>query len=107
MRIEHKKAVSLADAMLEMLREARISSGHNTRRIFEAWDNVSGAARYTTRRYFRDGILHITLNSSVARSHLAMQKKTLVDRINVALLNDELYIKDDPNVSIVKDIILK
>lgn len=106
-RIERKKAVSLGDALLDFLKQARLSSGHNTQRIFDAWDKVSGASRYTIGRYFRDGVLTVTMNSSVARSTLEFQKEDLADGINRILAADELFIKDDPNVSYVKNIVLK
>jgi len=106
-RIERKKAVSIGDAIKEFLKQARLSSGHNTQRIFEAWDRASGASRYTIGRYFRDGVLTVTMNSSVARSTLEFQKEDLVCGINRILASDELFIKDDPNVSYVKSIILK
>jgi hypothetical protein len=35
-----------------------------------AWDQASGAAPYTIKRYFRDGKLFITLSSSVLCSQL-------------------------------------
>lgn len=106
-RIERKKAVSLGDAVLEFLKQARLSSGHNTQRIFAAWDEASGASRYTIGRYFRDGVLTVTMNSSVARSTLEFQKDDIVSGINRILSSDPLFIKDDPNVSYVKSIVLK
>lgn len=106
-RVEKKKAVSLGDALQEFLKQARLSSGHNTQRIFNAWDEASGAARYTIGRYFRDGVLTVTMNSSVARSTLEFQKADIVAEINRILAKDELFIKDDPNVSYVKSLVLK
>lgn len=107
MRIERKNAQTLEDALMQMLKDARISSGHNTRRIFEAWDGASGAAQYTTRRFFRDGKLYITLSSSVARSQLYMQRNLLIEKMNALLRADSMFIQDDPNVSFVKELILK
>ena len=84
-----------------------LSASLNTRRIFAAWDEASGAAHYTLRRYFRGGKLYITLNSSMARSQLGFQKDVLVARINDLLRKDELFVKDDPNVQYVEELILK
>jgi len=84
-----------------------LGSGHNTYRIFEAWDNASGAAQYTLRRYFRDGKLYITLNNSVVRGQLFFQKDALLEKINHLLEEDPLFIRDDAKVGFVKELILK
>lgn len=89
------------------IKSMKLSAGLNTRRIFEAWDAASGASRYTLRRYFRDGKLYITLNSSMVRNQLGFQKAELVDRINELLREDELFLKDDPQVKYVEELILK
>jgi hypothetical protein len=89
------------------IKSMKLSAGLNTRRIFEAWDAASGASRYTLRRYFRDGKLYITLNSSMVRNQLGFQKAELVDRINEILREDELFLKDDPQVKYVEELILK
>ena len=89
------------------IKSMKLSAGLNTRRIFEAWDQASGASRYTLRRYFRDGKLHITLNSSMVRNQLSFQKAALIERINGILREDELFQKDDPQVKYVEELILK
>lgn len=106
-RIRRKQAVSLKEVLNEMLISTGLSSGHNTRLIFSAWDEVSGAAGYTARKFYRDGILYITLNSSAARLHLQMQKEALVERINSMLANDPSFIREDPKVGLVKELRLK
>lgn len=89
------------------IKSMKISAGLNTRRIFKAWDEASGAAQFTMKRFFRDGKLFITLNSSMARLQLSMQTDLMKERINRILENDELFIKDDPKVGYVDEIILK
>lgn len=89
------------------IKSMKLSASLNTRRIFEAWDAASGASRYTLRRYFRDGKLYVTLNSSMVRNQLGFQKAELVDRINEILREDELFLKDDPQVKYVEELILK
>ena len=91
----------------QFIKAMGLSASLNTRRIFAAWDEASGAAHYTLRRYFRGGKLYITLNSSMARSQLGFQKDVLVARINDLLRKDELFVKDDPNVKYVEELILK
>lgn len=106
-RIRRKQAVSIRDVLNEMLVSSGLSAGHNIQLIFAAWDEASGAAGYTVKKFFRDGILYITLNSSAARLHLQMQKEGLVDRINSLLLADTSFIPNDPKVGLVKELKLK
>jgi len=105
--LARKKALDMSQVIEMYIKSMKLSSGLNTRRIFEAWDKASGASRYTIRRYFRDGKLYVTLNSSMVRSHLSFQKEPLVAAINQILAQDELFIKDDPKVRFVEEIILK
>ncbi len=106
-RIKRKNAVSIASAIQEYLKESRLSSAFNTRRIFAAWDAASGAAPFTLKRFYRSGKLYITLNSSVVRSQLAPRKELLIEKMNAMLADDEFFTRDDPNVSWIQDIILK
>jgi hypothetical protein len=106
-RVARKTAVSLSEAIQEYLKAAKLTSGLNTQRIFAAWDAASGAGRYTVRRFFRDGRLYITVDSSVVRSQLSFQRDTLIEKINALLAQDELFTRDDARVGIVKELILK
>lgn len=89
------------------IRSMKLSSGHNTQRVFAAWDSVSGVPGYSLRKYFRDGKLYVTLSSSMVRSHLELQKPALIQAINSFLEKDELFIKDGDGKDFVKEIILK
>ena len=106
-RVALKTAVSLSEAIQEYLKAAKLSSGLNTQRIFAAWDAASGAGRYTVRRFFRDGRLYITVDSSVVRSQLSFQRDVLIEKINALLAQDELFTQDDARVGTVKELILK
>ena len=106
-RVARKTAVSLSEAIQEYLKAAKLTAGLNTQRIFAAWDAASGAGRYTVRRFFRDGRLYITVDSSVVRSQLSCQRDTLIEKINALLAQDELFTQDDARVGIVKELILK
>lgn len=106
-RVARKQAVSLAEAIQEYLKASRLTSGLNTQRIFAAWDAASGAGRYTVRRFFRDGRLYITVDSSVVRSQLFFQRDTLIEKMNALLAQDELFTRDDPRVGVVQELILK
>ncbi len=106
-RFKRKNAMPLSRAIQEYLREARLTSGLNTRLIFSAWDEVSGAGPFTIKRFFRSGTLYITLNSSVVREQLKPRKQLLKDKLNERLSGDEMFSQDDRNASWVEDIVLK
>ena len=106
-RVARKSALPLEELIHEFIRTSRLTPGLNTRRIFAAWDTASGAARYTVRRYFRDGRLYITVDSSVVRSQLSFQRDSLLEKINALLAQDELFTRDGAPEGVVKELILK
>jgi hypothetical protein len=106
-RVARKTALPLSELIQEYLRTSKLTSGLNTQRIFAAWDAASGAGRYTIRRFFRDGKLYITVDSSVVRSQLAFQRDTLLAKVNALLAQDELFTRDEGESDTVKELILK
>lgn len=106
-RVARKTAAPLSDLIRTWLKSEHLTASLNTQRIFAAWDAASGAGRYTVRRYFRDGRLYITVDSSVVRSQLYFQREALVDKINALLGQDELFTRDDARVGLVQELILK
>lgn len=106
-KMERKNALEMKEVIEMYIKSMKLSSGLNTQRIFKAWDDASGAAQYTVRKFFRDGKLYITLNSSVVRNQLGFQNALLVEKINAILQKDELFVRDDPKVSFVQTLILK
>ena len=106
-RLPRKNAVTIGDAIEEMLRATKLASGLNIQRIFSAWDEASGAGPFTIRKFFRDGKLYITTSSSVICSQLSFQKEELIEKMNAILAGDRLFIKDDPKTGYVKELILK
>lgn len=106
-RIARKQAISMEELIPLYIKSMKLSSGLNTQRVFAAWDEASGAAPFTLKRFFRDGRLYITLSSSVVRNQLSFQSAALVEKINSILSRDDLFLKDDPRVSYVNELILK
>lgn len=104
--ISRKKAITVGDAIKEMFVKEHLSASHNTRRIFAAWDDASGARNFTSKRFFRDGILYITLTSSVIRMQLSVQKDLILARMNAILEGDPLFIRSGSEGP-VKEIKLK
>lgn len=91
----------------EYIRQMKIAAGLNTQRIFAAWDACSGAGPYTLKRFFRDGKLYITLNSSVLRSQLFLQRDLLIEKMNRFLSEDQLFTQDNRTVGYIRELILK
>jgi hypothetical protein len=106
-RIARKKALSMDELVRMYIDSMRLAPALNTRRIFAAWDEASGAGPYTLKRFFSDGRLYITLSSSVVRNQLSFQSQALVEKMNAILSKDELFARDDARVSFVKELILK
>lgn len=91
----------------EFIREMKLTTGLNTQRIFAAWDELSGAGKWTASRFFKDGILYVTMNSSVARNRLMFRLPELTRSINDRLMEDPLFVKDDPKSRLVTRIVLR
>lgn len=106
-RIHRKEAVSMDQLVQQYIKSMRLAAGLNTQRIFAAWDACSGAGPYTLRRFFRDGKLYITLNSSVLRNQLFFQKSELVEKMNRFLSQDSLFTEDNRTVGYIRELILK
>ncbi|MCM1177374.1 MAG: DUF721 domain-containing protein [Bacteroides sp.] len=104
--IRRQEAVGMDVLVKAFIRSMKLTSGLNTQRVFAAWDEVSGAGRYTVSRYFRNGVLHCGMSSSMVRSHIYMQKDVILQKMNEFLENDGMFDNDGKNPP-VKDIILK
>lgn len=106
-RIPHREPVAIGDLLFEILRGEHIDAAIDTRQIYSAWDDVSGAKDYTIRKYFRSGKLYITLNSSVVRSQLLFCKDSLIESINHELQENSLFSGDKGICGYVKELIIK
>ncbi|MDE5889764.1 MAG: DUF721 domain-containing protein [Bacteroidales bacterium] len=104
--LRRQEAVSMDVLIKAFIRSMKLTSGINTQRVFAAWDEVSGAGRYTVNRYFRNGILHCSMSSSVVRSHIYLQKDIILQKMNEFLIADEMFDHNGKAMP-VKDIILK
>ena len=106
-RMTRKNAVDMKELMTQFLKSSGLVRGLNTQRIYAAWDDVSGAAKFTVKKFYREGKLYITLDSSVVRSQLYFQKDVLLGKINEALNKDMLYTREDSSPVVVNELILK
>lgn len=107
MRMERKYAQGLDSVMMLWIKQMHLGPQHNTRRVFAAWDEACGYPQHTIKRFYKDGVLTVTMTSSVLSNHLSMQKSALVKKMNAILQRDMLFLKDEPAVGFVKDIKIK
>ena len=84
----------IKDILQEFIKEDHLEDGLQRVRIFSTWDLVVGAAgaRATTNKFFRDGILYCTINSSIVRTQLYYRKEDIALQMN-KMLNDSLVSK--------------
>ena len=106
--MRRQEAVGMDELVKQFIREMRLSAGLNQQRITEAWNEISGASRYTLGVNFADGTLYCTLSSSIVRNQLYFQKDFLLNGINESLRKDDLFIWDwEKKGACVKTIVLK
>ena len=94
-----RENTQLISAILkEFIKEEQLEDGLNRVRLFNVWNLIVGevGARATTNKFFRDGILYCTINSSIIRTQLYYRKEDIVAQMNKILNGD-----------IVKKLILK
>ena len=53
-KITKKEPSPIGEILKQMIASSGLGMSHNTRRIYAAWDEASGASNYTIRRFFRD-----------------------------------------------------
>lgn len=106
-RIGRKDAQGMDELINLYIREMRLASGFNCRRVFDAWDFVSGASRHTVDRFFRDGVLYCTIGSSVVRNQLYFQRDVLVRKMNEYLDEDPMVIRTGDDEPLVRTLVLK
>lgn len=84
----------IKEVLQEFIKEERLEDGLQRVRIFSTWDLVVGdaGARATTSKFFRDGILYCTINSSIVRTQLYYRKEDIALQMN-KMLNDSLVSK--------------
>lgn len=68
----------------EFIKEEHLEEGLNRTRLFRAWDLVVGenGARATTAKFYRDGVLYCSINSSIMRTQMYYNKENIVAQLN-------------------------
>jgi predicted nucleic acid-binding Zn ribbon protein len=75
----------LQDILREIMgQQPSISRGIYNSRIPGAWNEVVGpsAARVTKSVWFRNGVVYVTLHSSIIRSELMLHRDTIIRNMN-------------------------
>lgn len=106
-RMPRKEAVGMETLISEYIRQMKLTSGLNCHRVFAAWDEVSGVSRYTVDRFFKDGVLYVTMNSSMVRNQLYFQLDVLMDKMNAFLEDDFLFDGAGKEGRYIKKIVLR
>lgn len=90
--MEREKAKKIDQIIEQFIRSEGLADGLLRVRVFEAWDIVVGedAARYTNKKFFRDGKLFCSIGSSVLRSQIYFQKDQIKKEINSLLSGDHI-----------------
>ena len=102
-----KYPIPIRQAIQEWLIAEGLGPAYNANIIARTWNEVSGMEHYTSRVWFKDGTLFVTLTSSVVRSRLSLMTVELAGRINEALFQDEMFIRGKAFTRYVHQIILK
>lgn len=83
--MKRKKAEPVGDVVLALLRQQGLEAPLNEFRLIQSWTDVLGPAveRYTRNLFIRNQTLFVQLSSPVLRQELSMQKRELVQRLNL------------------------
>jgi len=90
-----RENTQLISAILkEFIKEEQLEDGLNRVRIFNVWNLVVGdvCARATTNKFFKDGVLYCTINSSIVRTRLYYRRDDIVHQMN-KMLNGNIVSK--------------
>lgn len=84
-RIERTNAQPLGDILRLFVAQNRLGYGLFNMEVFRAWDEASGMAFYSSGKFFREGVFHVTVKSSLVRSQLQFQLDGIVLKMNEIL----------------------
>lgn len=101
-RIERTNAEPLGDILRLFVAQNRLGYGLFNMEVFRAWDEASGMAFYSSNKFFREGVFHVSIKSSLVRSQLQFQLEGIILKMNEILESSETV-----RLSGVKDRITK
>ena len=81
--MKRTNTVSIAQVINQALSEYKIDGKIKEARIIAAWHEVLGPwAAPDDKLYIRNGVLFVSISSSVVRNELYMMRSTLMQRLN-------------------------
>lgn len=85
--MDKQPTLLLSQVLKDFVRKQGLSGELLRMEIFSAWDDVAGLniAKATTNKFFKDGILYCTINSSVIRNSTYYQLDGILRRLNELL----------------------
>ena len=106
-KLRRQDALGMEELVSQFVREMKLTSGLNRQRVADAWNQVSGAGRYTLSTTYERGILTCFISSSLVRNQLYFQRDVLLKKINDFLAADNLFTTDSNSEKPVKTLVLK
>ncbi|MBQ8812099.1 MAG: DUF721 domain-containing protein [Bacteroidales bacterium] len=101
------EAVGMDELVDQFIRDMKLASGLNRQRVREAWNAVSGSSRYTLDVSLDKDVMTCVISSSVVRNQLYFQRELLVEKLNLYLETDQMFVRERNDVPIVNKLILK
>ncbi|MBO7563129.1 MAG: DUF721 domain-containing protein [Bacteroidales bacterium] len=91
--MKKQSSVKLGDLLKDYLSDIGKSQGILGARVVRCWDETmeENVVKATSSKFFRDGILYVTLSSSIIRTILTRRKKSIVYLLNKSL--GGMYVK--------------
>lgn len=89
--------MSMNDAVQHYLKALGIDQKMLEASVLSQWEELMGSAvaKRTDRKFIRNRVLHVELNSSVMRDELMQQRSKIVEKINKAAgieIIDDIYL---------------
>ncbi len=103
----NREVRSVGSLIETTIAELGLSEGFLRQRVYEAWDSVSGAGKYTLDRHFRAGTLYVRLSSAVVRSKLMLSVDAIRANINLKVTEDGMFLPKNGDKNPVKNIVLQ
>ena len=93
-----KGVISLEELLRKMSNKPKLKKKLDGVEVLDQFDKILGSnlRKYVIDKYFNNGVIYISLSSSVLRNELSMQKAGLISSVNQNI-----------GKKLVKDIILK
>lgn len=91
--MKKQSSVKLGDLLKDYLSDIGKSQGILGARVVRCWDETmeENVVKATSSKFFREGILYVTLSSSIIRTILTRRKKSIVYLLNKSL--GGMYVK--------------